>query len=316
MAKTSVTADNFNRAETDRYFARFSQGRVGVLIHHREPANADNQKVVRDNPNVLGSLAVVDLDAGPATLVLPDAGDRFMSLMVTDEDHYTYTVYDSGLYSLTKQGVGTRYVFAAVRTLVNPNDAHDVAAVHALQDAMRLDQPAGPGSFEVPDWDAESQNTVRAALIELGNTLPDSNRMFGTAEQVDPVRHLIGTAIGWGGNNERDAFYALSVPEHNDGTTRYTVTFSDLPIDSWWGISVYNNAGYFEKNDRDIYTINSIGAVRNADSSYTVQFGGEPGQAPNVLPIFPNWNYAVRLYQPHQEVIDGTWTFPAPQQID
>ncbi|HEY7010382.1 MAG TPA: DUF1254 domain-containing protein, partial [Jatrophihabitantaceae bacterium] len=167
MARSPVTADNFARAETDRYFARFSQGKVGVLIHHREPADADNQEVVRDNPNVLGSLAVVDLDAGPATLVLPDAGDRFMSLMVTDEDHYTYTVYDAGPRRLTKEQVGTRYVFAAVRTLVNPNDAHDVAAVHALQDAMRLDQPAGPGSFEVPDWDAESQNTVRAALIEL-----------------------------------------------------------------------------------------------------------------------------------------------------
>jgi hypothetical protein len=139
--------------------------------------------------------------------------------------------------------------------------------------------------------------------------------MFGTADQVDPVRHLIGTAIGWGGNNERDAFYAFSVPEHNDGTTRYTVTFSELPIDSWWGISVYNNEGYFEKNDRDIYTINSIGAGPNADGSFTVQFGGEPDQAPSVLPIFPNWNYAVRLYKPHQEVIDGTWTFPAPQRI-
>jgi hypothetical protein len=217
---------------------------------------------------------------------------------------------------LTKQALRTRYVLAAVRTLVNPNDAADVAAVHALQDAMRLDQPAGPGSFEVPDWDSESRNTVRAALIELGNTLPDSNRMFGTAEQVDPVRHLIGTAIGWGGNNERDAFYAFSVPEHNDGVTRYEVTFDNLPIDSWWGISVYNRAGYFEKNDRDIYTINSLGAVPNPDASYTVQFGGEPDEAPNVLPIFSNWNYAVRLYKPHQRVIDGAWTFPRLQPID
>jgi hypothetical protein len=61
--KALVSADNFARAETDMYFTRFSQGNVGVLLHRREPATADNQTVVRDNPNVLASLGVFDLDA-------------------------------------------------------------------------------------------------------------------------------------------------------------------------------------------------------------------------------------------------------------
>ena len=312
---TPVTADNFTRAETDRYFRAFSQGQVGVLQHRRDPANADNQKVVRDNPNVLASSAVFDLDAGSVTLTLPDAGDRFMSLMVTNEDHYTYTVYDAGAHVLSREDLGTRYVFAAVRILVDPNDAADVATVQALQDALTADQPGGPGTFDVPDWDSESQDKVRSALISLGDTLPDGNRMFGTAEQVDPVRHLIGTATGWGGNNERDAFYVIAVPDDNSGTTKLAVTFGDLPIDSWWGISVYNADGYFEKNDRDIYTINSVGAVPNDDGSFTVQFGGDPDDAPNQLPIFPGWNWGVRLYRPRQEVIDGTWTFPQPQPV-
>jgi hypothetical protein len=313
--KAPVTADNFPRAETDMYFARFSQGKVGVLLHHREPATADNQKVVRDNPNVLGSVAVFDLGTGPVTLTLPDAGERFVSLMVTDEDHYTYTTYDSGEHTLAKETIGNRYVFVAIRILVDPSDPDDVAAVHALQDAMVVDQPDGPGTFEIPDWDADSQKKVRDALISLGDTLLGSNRMFGTREQVDPVRHLIGTAVGWGGNNEHDAFYAFLVPEHNDGDTVYAVTFGDLPIDSWWGVSVYNAEGYFEKNDRDVYTINSINAVANDDGSFTVQFGGCDDATANCLPIFPGWNYAVRLYLPRQEVIDGTWTFPAAEAV-
>src|SRR5262245_59706598 len=127
--KNPVSPDTFARAETDMYFGHFSGGRVGVLVHHREPANADNQKVVRDNPNVLGSVAVFDLDAGPVTLTLPDAGERVLSLMVTDEDHYTYTTYDSGAHRLDKATIGTRYVFVAVRILVDPTDATDVAAV-------------------------------------------------------------------------------------------------------------------------------------------------------------------------------------------
>jgi len=310
-----VTADNFNRAETDMYFGRFSQGKVGVLVHHREPANADNQKVVRDNPNVLGSVGVFDLDAGPVTMTLPDAGDRFLSLMITNEDHYTSTVYESGEHTLTRHEIGTRYVFVAIRILVDPTSPSDVAAVHALQDAVAIDQPGGPGSFDVPDWDIDTHNKVRGALIALGETLPDSNRMFGTPDQVDAVRHLIGTATGWGGNNERDAFYTFVYPTQNDGETVHRVTFRDLPIDSWWGISVYNADGYFEKNDRDIYTINSVNAVTDADGSVTVQFGGCDDGPANCLPIFPNWNYAVRLYRPRQEVIDGTWTFPLAQPV-
>jgi hypothetical protein len=313
--KAPVTADNFARAETDMYFARFSQGKVGALAHRREPADADNQTVVRDNPNVLGTLAVFDLDAGPVTLTIPDAGERFLSLMVTDEDHYTSTTYDAGEHTLARETIGTRYVFVAVRILVDPADPDDVAAVHALQDAMAVHQPGGPGSFEVPDWDAESQGKVRTALIALGDTLQGSDRMFGTREQVDPVRHLIGTATGWGGNNERDAFYAFLVPERNDGETVHAVSFRDLPIDAWWGISVYNAEGYFERNDRGIYTVNSVNAVPNDDGSFTVRFGGCGGEAPNCLPIFAGWNYAVRLYLPRQEVIDGTWRFPAAEPV-
>jgi hypothetical protein len=314
MAET-VTVDNFNRAETDTYLVRFTQGKIGVLFSNREPANADNQKVVRDNPNVLGTFGVFDLDAGPVTITMPESGERFMSLMITDEDHYTSTVYDAGEHQLARDEIGTRYVFIAVRILVDPNDADDVAAVHALQGAIRVDQPGGPGAFELPEWDPASQNKVRSALVALSETVPDSNRTFGTREQVDPVRHLIGTAIGWGGNNERDAFYVLAHPAQNDGKTIYQLTFANLPIDSWWGVSVYNADGYFEKNDRDEYTINSVNAVANEDGSYTVQFGGCDKGTANCLSIFPAWNYTVRLYRPHEEVTNGAWTMPAAQPV-
>jgi hypothetical protein len=30
----------------------------------------------------------------------------------------------------------------------------------------------------------------------------------------------------------------------------------------------------------------------------------------NCLPIFPGWNYRVRLYRPRKEIVDGTWEFP------
>ena len=56
-----------------------------------------------------------DLDAGPVTITLPDAGQRFMSMIVIDEDHYVPTVvYGAGTYTLTKEQIGTRYVLTSV----------------------------------------------------------------------------------------------------------------------------------------------------------------------------------------------------------
>ena len=85
-----VTPDNFVRAESDLYFGNLvKEGGVGKLFHRREPAAIDNQTVIRLNRDTLYSSAVFDLDAGPVTITLPDAGKRFMSMQVIDEDEYT-----------------------------------------------------------------------------------------------------------------------------------------------------------------------------------------------------------------------------------
>ena len=88
MASESVNVDNFARAETHRMFTALQQqgGGVNVLHHHREPASLDEQPVIRQNRDTLYSSAIVDLSAG-ATLTLPDAGDRYLSVMVVNEDH-------------------------------------------------------------------------------------------------------------------------------------------------------------------------------------------------------------------------------------
>jgi hypothetical protein len=56
------------------------------------------------------------------TITLPDAGDRFMSLMTVDEDHYNPvpTIYEPGAHRFTREQIGTRYVFFIVRTFRRP----------------------------------------------------------------------------------------------------------------------------------------------------------------------------------------------------
>ncbi len=139
--------------------------------------------------------------------------------------------------------------------------------------------------------------------------------MFGTKDQVDPVRHLIGSAMAWGGNPEKDAIYLNVTPGKNDGTTVHRFTVKDVPVDGFWSISVYNAKGYFEPNKENAYTLNNLTAKKGDDGSVTVQFGGYDGKTPNCLPIMPGWNYIVRLYRPRKEVLDGTWKFPEAQPV-
>jgi hypothetical protein len=172
----SVTPDNFNRAESDLVFgATVKDGGLGKFVHHREPPPFDFP-IVRPNRDTLYSLSVFDLDAGPVTITLPDAGKRFMSLQVIDEDQYTPQVcYGGGKHAFTRQQIGTRYVSIGVRILVDPADPKDVKQVHALQDAITVTQPGGPGRFEVPNWDQTSQKKVRDALLALGETTPGTH---------------------------------------------------------------------------------------------------------------------------------------------
>ncbi len=312
-----VTVDNFVRAESDMYAAALVKaGGFGKLFHFREPAPIDNQTIIRFNRDTLYTTAVFDLDPGPVTITLPDAGKRFMTLQIINQDNYVPAViYRSGAHTFTREQVGTRYMIMGIRTLVDPADPKDVEQVHALQDAIKVSQKS-PGRFEVPNWDQVSQKKVRAALLVLGSTIPDVKRAFGTREQVDPVRHLIGSALLWGGLPDKDATYLNVTPAKNDGATVYKLNVKNVPVDAFWSVSVYNAEGYFEKNQYNAYTLNNLTAKKSGDGSIAIQFGGCDGKIPNCLPTVKGWNYTVRLYRPRAEILNSRWTFPPPQPLN
>lgn len=310
-----VTVDNFIRAESDKYAGNIARdGGLGKLVHRREPAAIDNQTVIRLNRDTLYSSGVFDLDAGPVTITLPDSGKRFMSLQAISEDHYAETYYGTRPRTFIRDNIGTRYLVVGIRTLVDPADPEDLKKVHTLQDAIKVSQKS-PGKFEVPDWDAVSQKKLRDALLVLASTIPDFKGAFGSKAQVDPIRHLIGTAAGWGGNAAKDATYLNFTPSGNDGSTAYKLNVKDVPVDAFWSVSVYDAAGYFEKNPDNAYSINNLTAKKGGDGSIDIQFGGCDGKIANCLPIVKGWNYTVRLYRPRTEILNGKWKFPEPKPI-
>lgn len=312
-----VTVDNFPRAESDLYIGSLAkQGGLGKLLHRREEASIDHQTVIRLNRDTLYTSGVFDLDAGPVTITLPDPGKRFMALQIINEDHYTPDVfYGAGNHTLTRENVGTRYVVTAIRTLVDPNSPDDVKQVHALQDAITVSQKS-VGTLELPNWDAASQKKIRDALLVLSSTIPDFRKAFGTKKEVDPIRHLLGSASAWGGNPDKDATYLNVTPARNDGKTVYRLNVKEVPVDGFWSVSLYNAEGYYEKNPQNAYTLNNLTAKKSADGAIAIQLGGCEPATQNCLPIMQGWNYTVRLYRPKAEVLSGAWKFPQPTPVE
>lgn len=316
-APVQVTPANFPRAETDQYIANIvARGGFGRFSHHRDLVPQEKQTVVRPNRDTLYSTAVFDLDAGPVTVTLPDAGSRFFSLMLINQDHYIpFVRYGTGSYRITRADAGTRYAIVGLRILVDPTRAGDIEEVRRLQDAVTVEQPGGPGRFDKPDWDMVSQAKVKSALHALGETLPNLDRAFGTAADVDPVEHLIGAAIAWGGLPRADATYLNVTPPRNDGTTVYRLRVGEVPVDAFWSITVYDDKGQLIANPQKIYALNNLSVRYAADKSATIQFGGCTASIPNCLPVTAGWNYMVRLYRPRAEILDGRWTFPAATPV-
>jgi hypothetical protein len=137
-----VTVENYSRAQTDVYFAGVvKNGGFGKFRHGRELAPPAQQGIPRPNRDTLYSFAIIDLDAGPATITLPDAGKRYMGMQVVNQDQYTPATYDvAGAHALTREMIGARYAIAVVRFLVDFSNKDDVRDVHALQDSIKFSQ--------------------------------------------------------------------------------------------------------------------------------------------------------------------------------
>jgi len=311
FAAEPVTVDTFVRAETDMTMKRYvDQGGFGKFAHIRQPTPLDKQDVIRMNRDTLYSAGIFDLTT-PVTIVKPDSGDRFQSMLIISQDHSMEMLeHDPGEFTLTQDGIGSRYVFVIFRTFVNANSEDDIAKANALQDAIEVRQ-ADEGSFEIPDWDEESLLTLREAINVLAATRKDTSGYFGKIDELNPIDHLLGTAFGWGGNPVEGAVYENVVPDQNDGETPHSLAIAEeVPVDSFWSITIYNEKGYMEPNDLGVNAFNSVTAAKNEDGTVSINAGRCEDGRPNCIPITKGWNYVVRLYQPRQEIISGAWKFP------
>ncbi len=310
-----VTVDNYARAEVAFQVDRFAGfgAAVNTWTHIRTPTPLDRQTVIRMNRDTLYSVALVDISQG-ATVTIPDAGGRYLTVMVMNEDGYVNRViHEPGDEPLTVDEFDTPYVLLIARILVDPTDPDDVAEVGRLQDRIMLHATAAR-PWVTGQYDEVSYEATKRPLLALGTGILDSHRTFGPKGAVDQVRFLIGTAGGFGGLPEEEAFYAVRATPQRAG--RFGLQVADVPVDGFWSLSVYNRDGYFDPNPYDSYSVNSVTATPDPDGSVTVRFGPEPDGSPNFLFVKDGWNYVARMYRPRPAILDGSWVFPEPAPVD
>lgn len=314
-ASVPVTVNNYVAAETAGQFDRILKmtGGINKLVSFREPTPLDKQSVIRMNRDTLYSFAIVDISQG-AKLTMPETDGRYNSVMVVNENEYINKVYyEPGTHELTKDEFDTDYVLVAFRTLVDSSDPADIKKANDLQNKFRV-EAASANAYTHPNYDEKSYKELRDLLLGVSKFLPDSTGAFGSKETTQQVPHMLGAAFGWGGLPSQDAFYLSENPKLPIGRYQIDVP-KDVPVKAFWSVSVYNKDGFFQKNDKGVYNINSQSGKANPDGSMTVNLGGcDDSSRMNCIPLTEGWNYTVRLYRPDASVIDGKWTFPAVQK--
>ena len=303
-----VNVSNFVRAESDVAIKKiYDIVGLSTCFHNRVQTPIDDQKVIRMNRDTLYSAIILDLSE-PATIIMPEIGGRYQSMHVINQDHYSFAKITPGRYELTQEMVGTRYAYIIIRTFLDADDPEDIKATNAAQDAIKV-EGGGSGPLDIPDWNIEQMMTARDALNTLAKLGMDNVGALGSKEEIDPIKHLIFAAAGWGGMPNKNTIGDLGSVEKNDGSPHVLNVPKDVPVRAFWSVIVYDANGFIPENDLGIYSYNNVTAEPNADGSITIHFGGDKDQI-NYLPIAEGWNYAIRMYEPGQEILDGSWTFP------
>ena len=241
-----VNVDNYARAEVASQVDRFLGfgAAVNGWTHIRTPTPLDQQSVIRMNRDTLYSVAVVDAAAG-AAVTLPDAGGRYSrswSWTRTATSPGCSTIRGSSHWRPTRS-VGDSPYSSPASWSTPPSPRTWPRSTGSRTCWSSTPRPPGRGRRAVRrgqlPGDEEAAVGARAGLH-------DSRRTFGSRDSVDPVRFLIGTAGGFGGLPEEEAYYAIRATPLPVG--RYELRVVDVPVDGFWSVSVYNRDGYFDEN--------------------------------------------------------------------
>lgn len=317
---TPVTKMNYALAETEVILSDYVEkiakgtcsGGVGEFLHLKKAMDPDDRTILRPNFDTLYSFAVLDLES-PAIMTLPDS-DRYQILEVVNDEHWIPLISDQpGRYELTKEAMGSRYVFAFVRTQVNMQDPADLQKAGAVQDQISLEQNQKGVFVSNHNYNRKETLDLRADYNErMAPEGVTSEMAFGKKGEISDEMRNFGVAIGWGGLPKQGAVYPF--PTVVNSTEPQILILKNVPNDprAFWSVTIYDKDGF---SVGESYNINSAFALKNDKDEYVIHVGGDKSKD-NYLDIYPGWNAAVRIYSPTEAYFNGSWNPPQFQPVN
>lgn len=299
-----MSAKDYIQAEIRAFFADFI-GRVDLNAFYHFPgvASAEDRFVVSPDNDTVYSVAIVNVSQG-FTLALPDVGDRFLSIQITDENHVTpFYLYGGGTYTFTADQFESDYAVVGIRTGTDASEADIALVPEQLHPQYRISGAAGADTMPRPDLDLLAR--VRAALLaeysKLGSTAGAMQPRTGLVEDWEVFTYV--TAGAWGLSADENAMYTPYALPGAEGGTCYTATYPPVPVQAFFSITVYGPEKYLMSNENNIVSSNR-GVVTGEDGSFTVAFGGTHCRdlAPNyAYTPEDGWSLLLRAYRPDVE---------------
>ena len=310
--QTAVTADTYIHAEVDGRMATFQKraGRINNFYLFPRPTPTDNQPVVRMNRDTMYGGGTIDT-AGGASITIPEIPDnRYFSVMIIDNDHYTVDVLTEPGTHIIPEGT-TKYVFAVPRVQIyDIHDEAEIAKVLGLLKQFSIKaQSADPIS---PNWDWESMFTLRGQyekeFVKFKQYPADWQETKASGKVNEKTRHL-AVAGAWGLFPEWESAYI----NYNGGEASdqcYTATYNVPENNAFWSITVYGKDAFMKS---DNVTLTPSSTVFNDDGTFTAYYGSEQvcGNQTNRLDITEGWNYLMRIYRPEESVLNREYKLPA-----
>ncbi|WP_343802425.1 DUF1254 domain-containing protein [Marinobacterium maritimum] len=203
-------------------FAGITQrsGGINKLWKVRRPVALDQQPVIRINRDTLYIGAVVDTEGG-ASFTLPEMpempempDDRYSSVMMIDNDHYTsQVIYVPGTYQIAQD---TKYVLVGARFHIkDPQDEAEIQLLNQLQDQFVI-TANNTDLLRAYIWDLTSLQELRSGYESEFQQLDQyaSDWMGPRGKVNEETRHL-ASAGAWGLLPEQDATY-INYSGHHD----------------------------------------------------------------------------------------------------
>lgn len=313
-----MSAAEYINSEMRAFLAEFI-GRAGIndFFHFKTLATADDTWVVSPNVDTLYSVAVVNATEG-FTLKVPDTGDRFLSIQITDENHITpLHLYGGGTRTFSADQFETEYVGIGLRIGTDGTPEDVAKIVETIQLPTMISGAKDADSLPRPDL--EVMLRVREPMIVQYGKLPNT---FGvmqahTSDVSDWEIFTYTTAGALGLSMDEHAMYSIYTPEGAVANECWIGTFPPVPAKEFFSVTAYGPDKFLMTNENNV--VSSIrDAVTEPDGAFTVVFGGEQcrDKAPNWIDTPEDgWSILLRAYRPRVEEFKA-YEMPTLRRID